>query len=164
MSGRNFLPLSLLGTMLLIGGCADSSTGLPFAAASLAGNRECISALSADGQVLVTACDGVPGTEASVQVIAIDPHTGLAQARQADFADFNARAPSLISKGLKLADKQLPLSQGLQPDRIRFQPNTGMVRITLGANNAEALISLDEVVIEQLAVIDQQALHWPRQE
>lgn len=153
MSARTPFPFALLGTVLLLAGCADSNTGLPFAAASLAGDRDCISALSDDGQTLVTACDGVAGMEASIHIIAIDPDTGLAQASQVDFADFNARAPSLINLGLLLADKQLPLSQSLQPDRIRFQPDTGMVRITLGANNAEALVSLDEAVIEQLAVI-----------
>lgn len=156
--------LVLFGAILLITGCADSPADLPFAPASLAGDRACISEMSDDGQTLVMACDGSPGTEASVQIFGIDPDTGLSRTRQADFADFNARAPSLLSKGLKLADRQLPLSQGLQPDRIRFLPGTGMVRIILGINNAEALISLDEAVIEQLAVVTPPALHWPAQE
>lgn len=162
MSGKMFLNPGVVATLLLLVGCADS--GVPFSARSLAGDRECISAMAEDGQTLVMACDGAAGTDASIKIVGIDPVSGQAQVREASFASFNAIAPSLISKGMRLVDHSMPLSQNLQPDQIRFPADTGMARISLGANGAEALVSLEDAVIEQLAVRSPATPHWPQPE
>lgn len=103
---------------------------------------------SPDGRFILTANEGEPNSDYSVDpegsVSIIDLSRGLqrAKVRTADFKQFNSRKEQLMADGVRIFGPQATVAQDLEPEYITLLPHSPFAWVSLQENNAIARINI----------------------
>jgi 2',3'-cyclic-nucleotide 2'-phosphodiesterase / 3'-nucleotidase / 5'-nucleotidase len=116
-----------------------------------------------DGNHLVVANTGEANDdysedpEGSVSIVSLDERFGFlfTSVNTVHFSNFNDRRDELVRAGVRLTGPNASVAQDLEPESIAISPDGRLAWVTLGRNNALALIDIeDENLIDILPLSD----------